>query len=53
MAREGPSATGRSYVTTSRESPSLLFGGWLAVEVLSESLASFTKKPVVSSRLDL
>ena len=52
MAKEAPSVTGRSFVTTFKGSPSLPSGGWLAVEVSSVSLASFTKKLVVFSRLD-
>ena len=52
-ARVVPSVTVRSYVTTSRVSPSLLSVVLLAVVVSSVSPPWSTKRPVVSSRPSL
>ena len=48
--REEPRDTGRCSGTTSKESPSLQLGGWLAVEVSSVFLAWSMRRPEASSR---
>ena len=50
MEREAPSVTGRSFVTTSRASPSQPSVVWPAVEESSVSPASSTRRPVASSK---
>ncbi len=53
LAREVQSVTGRFFVITFKVSLSQPSGDWPAEEVSSVSLALFTKRPVVFSRLDI